>query len=200
MPRNGSRWPGDLSMRGDSRTAEPRIQLQTCPHCLCHGLGRPQPKLLTLGERFGLDLAKYDVHLVGMDASGRVVLRRHLTKLALLRLTANLPNRYGGLFRLPLSRPGLAGAGARAAPDAPQVLEAICQEGTVSCFPIHLFVICGLPPLDSDIELLFARRRLLTYATESIVPACSLTRPISCPTHRSSYPDPGRLRDPACTW
>ncbi len=39
----------------------------------------------------GLDLAKYNVHLVAMDAAGRVVLRRHLTKLALLRLTANLP-------------------------------------------------------------------------------------------------------------
>ncbi len=39
----------------------------------------------------GLDLAKNSVHLVGMDATGRVVLRRHLTKLALLRLSANLP-------------------------------------------------------------------------------------------------------------
>ena len=48
---------------------------------------RTQARIAVLG----LNLAKYDVHLVGSDVAGRVVLRRHLTKLALLRVTANLP-------------------------------------------------------------------------------------------------------------
>ena len=40
-----------------------------------------------------------------------------------------LSDRHGGLLGLPLSRAGLAGPRARAAADAPQVRQALCQAG-----------------------------------------------------------------------
>lgn len=80
----------------------------------------------------GPGLAKLDVHLVGTNAAGCAVLHRHLPKLALLRLTANLAvctiSMEACCGSHYLGRPLLAlGHEPRLMP--PQVRDALCQEG-----------------------------------------------------------------------
>ncbi len=49
----------------------------------------------------GIDLGKNTFHLIGMDARGKIVLRRKVSRGQLQSCLAGLPDRPGGLCRSP---------------------------------------------------------------------------------------------------
>ena len=62
----------------------------------------------------GIDLGKTVFHLVGLNQTGEVVVRKKFSRTQLLRFTANVPGRSdwdGSLCRLSFPRQGSARAG-----------------------------------------------------------------------------------------
>jgi len=80
--------------------------------------------------RVGLDLAKYVFEVHGVDARGKVVLRKTLRRSAVSNFFANLPpvpDRHGGFKRRPLLGKGAFRAWPRGAADQPSVRDSVRQ-------------------------------------------------------------------------
>jgi transposase len=79
----------------------------------------------------GIDLGKTVFHLVGLDSTGRAVIRKKCSRKQLLAFTANLEVELIGMescMWIALSRAGSARTGSRSAIDAGAVREALCAD------------------------------------------------------------------------
>ena len=78
----------------------------------------------------GVDLGKNVCSIVGLDASGAVVLRRRVRRDTLIELVAKLPaciGRHGGMLRGPSYWRRVRGSGARRPTDVTRICAALCQ-------------------------------------------------------------------------
>ena len=78
----------------------------------------------------GIDLGKNVCSVVGLDASGAVVLRRRVRRDTLIDLVAKLPSlhcRHGGMLRRPSSWSPVRSSGARHSTDVTGVCPSLCQ-------------------------------------------------------------------------
>ena len=79
----------------------------------------------------GIDLGKTIFHLVGLDSTGKVVIRKKCSRRQLLAFTAEPGSKFdwhGVVQRIAFSGAGAARARARSAIDAAAIREALCAD------------------------------------------------------------------------
>ena len=78
----------------------------------------------------GIDLGKNSCSVAGLDASGRVVLRRRMRRSVLenfVQRSSALHRGDGGVLRRASSGPGIRGSGARGPPDVAGICSPVCE-------------------------------------------------------------------------